>query len=338
MQLRLNMTEFHLRVEVSQMKAMCSLQRSKAGREEIEMAFSNIREAEEENCEILRLKCQSKYLKILETERSKQENSILDYENERFSSIINNSKNYFLILLQMSTSFLRIKGEIREVLSEKQKMIESNLNERFVPKEMIVLTIKQIEAEVDREQSELSGVYSSLISSITLSERLVTEMVESFIPSFSYTKELSFYGFLNESEQLFEALKKNFLHEKCIMKIISSNFHKNFEENRLRDLNRSGDDLTKIHLEIDNRLKEDIKELNNEYKKEKKHLELLLLSQFNEKKKNLIAYEEEVKTLVEEHSLILNNLKSTHTANQLEIKEKRKDSSTDVLDKEVRRK
>ena len=344
MQLRLDMTDFHLRAEVSHMRTMCSLRKAKAGKEEIKIACQNVREASQENCEILRMKCQSKYLKILEIEKTKQENAILDYEGERYTAIINDSKNNLLMQIQMSTCFVRIKGEIREVLYEKQKIVENDLNERSVSNEIKILSMKQIEAEADREEFELKSVYFSLIIGVTVSERFVTEMVEGFSPSFSYAKECESLGFFNESELLLQALKKDFLHKKCLMKIITSNIHKNFEENRLCDLDRSPDDLVKIHAEIDKRLKIDLKNLNEDFLKEKNELEIILLSQYNNKKKNLSQYENEISTIVEEHKTKLNDLKSTHSADKLRINdktvstEKVEESSTDVREEKVRMK
>ena len=344
MQLRLDMTDFHLRAEVSHMKTMCSMRKAKAGKEEVKIACQNLREASQENCEILRMKCQSKYLKILEIEKLKQENAILDYECERYTAIINDSKNNFLMQIQMSTSFVRIQGEIREVLYEKQKIVENDLDERLISNEIKILSMKQIEAEGDREEFELKSVYSSLILDVTVSERFVTEMVQSFTPSFSYAIECKNFEFLNESEFLFQALKKDFLHKKCLMKIIASNIHKNFEENRLCDLDRSPDDLIEIYTEIDKRLKLDLKNLNEDFIKEKNELEILLLSQYNNKKKNLLQYENEISTIIENHKINSNNLKSTLLADQLKINdkvvstEKVEETSTDVREEKVRMK
>ena len=76
-------------------------------KEEVEKACQNMKESTNENFEILRLKCESNSSKILEAEQNRQKDALLDYENERLSVVINDSKNSVLIQIQMSTSYLR---------------------------------------------------------------------------------------------------------------------------------------------------------------------------------------------------------------------------------------
>ena len=317
------------------MRAVCALQHSRASKEEVERACLNLKESTLENFEILRLKCEANSLKIFENEKIRQKDALLDYENEKLWAVINDSKNSVLVQIQMSSSFIRIKGEIREALHEKQRIFELDLETQNLSEIVKSLAVEQIEAETMREEYELKGAYFSLIFGITVSEKLMSEMVEGFCPSFLYITELFLFGFLSEFEVLSYALEKDFMQRKFNKKVMAATIHREFEENRLFELERSPTDLEKIYTEIDKRLKTDLEELENDFEREKTELKKLLLSQLEDKNKSLVCYQNNVQIIIDKNKLNVSEMETSYNAEREVLEEKKNTMTSLAYNEEV---
>lgn len=334
-QLRMAMTEYNLQAEVLQMLSARDLQHRGAGREEVELVSQNLQECNNEKCEILRLSIQATHADLMQIEKDRQKNTVLDYENERYICIYADCNRHSMTRMQLSKSHQTMKSEVQRVLAEKQDILQHDLAVDLVPMETRLLAIQQIEAETRREESELDAAYCSLEIGWLVSEKLAGEMIEGSEPSIVYSKEELMQGYLKEKTLLSQALNDDYMYRRCVKKIINSNNQKDFEERRLSALERSHEELIPIYAEIDSRLKTEINSLINEYVKEKGSLDTLLLSQHTRKNEIQVLYEKEVAGIsekyLEKRTILFDNQKKSRN----ELLEKKNQSNVEGKSREI---
>lgn len=256
-QMRLCMAEFNLRAEVIQMRAGCDLHQRKAGILEVELLCQNLQDSAAENGEIMRVKLVQKHAQLVQLERERQDDVVLDYENERCLALCADIKRSVLSRIQVEVSYLTIKSELEEVLNEKKSSIQADYD-GIASEETRLLASEQVEAETKREECELKAAYSSISVGFLISERFLGELTGGVPPSVQYTQDVLLQGHLKEIEYLSCALHNDYMRRKCIKKIIAANTQKAYEERRLIQLGRPAEDLVLMYEDIESRLQKDL--------------------------------------------------------------------------------
>ena len=304
----MNLNEHEINAELNLIKIITNLRKNNSSKEEIEKIISNTKKIDQQKIEFLKSNSAKEFSKILQTVIARQNAAATDYEIERLSEIVENSKSSTFFQFRTQISFIILKKSIRGTYLEKRKNSKNNLEN--VENELFELKI--IEAEYYQEIHNLQIIYSSFQNNYSIFSHFLREMIYGINPSFSYTKEIAFHGFTEVTEYSLASVTIEFFNKKFTRKLLEINLHKMFEKNRLLIYGRPETDLKNIYTEIDERFNSDIKFLQSCYHEDKESTNSLYLSLYTECNNNQIVYEMENSKINYSISNMINDVTSKY--------------------------
>ena len=304
----MNLNEHQINAELNLIKIITNLRKNNSSKEEIEKIISNTKKIDQQKIEFLKSNSAKEFSKILQTVIARQNAAATDYEKERLSEIVENSKSSTLFQFRTQISFFILKKSVRGTYLEKRKNSENNLENV----ENKLFELKIIEAEYYQEIHNLQIIYSSFQNNYSIFSHFLREMIYGINPSFSYTKEIAFHGFTEVTEYSLASVTIEFFNKKFTRKLLEINLHKMFEKNRLLIYGRPETDLKNIYTEIDERFNSDIKFLQSCYHEDKESINSLYLSVYTECNNNQIVYEMENSKINYSISNMINEITSKY--------------------------